>query len=485
MRRSSSKPVAVGAVLRNTVALSLSRILEGVSGVVLTLLVARTLGPEDLGVYTGALAFYVLIAIGGQLGATTFLTRQLARDRSLTGEYLSHLGVVASVAAGVLAGITISVVPFLGLSPTLATGVTLILLAAIPGALNTLLEGVLVAYQRTSLHTGVVLVATLANVTVSVSLLLTGFGVVAVIATFVAVQFSTTLALLLMIRRYVEAVRFSFRLRTARRILREMRTFIASSALGALFARPEVVLLALLASDADIGQYSAALKIVDVWYFLPATFAINLFPVLSHSFHEGDGRAQSIQDRAVAVMLAVTVPVSVVTFVAAEPIVELLYGDGFGTSATALRFLAANVCLAALFDLFWRVLASRDRQDAVLRVQWLTTATRLGGGAALIIPFAAVGAAISTMANLTLHVALLGKGIRRDGVETRLVRLASRTVIAGAAVGLAVWLLIPQIGLVPALAAAAICYPLLALVLRVVKRADVVFFLRGGRAPSS
>lgn len=466
-------------ILQNTAALAGAHVVERVGNVALTLLIARVLGADSLGVYAAAIAFYALIAIGGELGITSFLVREIAKDRDRTSLYVVHLGAVALLSGAALAGGTIVVVPFLGLSSELALGVSLILLAVPAGVANVLQEGVFLAFQRAELRALVIVGVAIANMAAGTVLLASGRGVVSVLLVFVILQYVGALASAALIRRSLVRLELRFSVSTARRLVGEMKAFVASSTLGALFARPEIVILALVASEAEIGYYSAALKMIDVWYFIPATFCMNVYPVLSHAHHAADSRFLVIQAHALRFLMTVSLPIAVVTLIVSGPLVEFLYGDGFGDAVGPLRILAATVCLYGLFELFWRVLSARDQHGEVVRVQVITTATRLGGGVGLSIPFGALGAAISSVANLSLHVGLLAARIRRNGAPLGLVT-AVRPAVAAAAAGVVAWLTLPILDLYGAIPCAFVGYLVVAWKLGALSRDDFALMLRRG-----
>ncbi|MCC6830669.1 MAG: flippase [Thermoleophilia bacterium] len=461
------------AVFRNAGALAAAQMIERISGITLTFVLARALGAEGLGIYSGALAVYAFIAIGGQLGATTFVVREISRDLTRTSTYVVHFGVVVACASATLAVAVIALIPVLGFSSTLAAAVTLVLAAVVPGTLNVIFEGVFIAHQRTHIQTILTLVAQVVNVGASVALLASGHGVVAVLAVFVAVQYLLAASYLTAIATRIAPIRGPFRPSVARRLIGESRAFIGSSVLGALFSRPEVLLLTVITSEAQVGYFAAALKIVDVWYFIPTTFAMNVYPLLARSHRAGRERLQEIQDKSLRFLLAFALPVSGATLVLAGPLIDLAYGDDLAPAVTPLRILAANVCLSALFELLWRVLSARDEQGAVLRVQAVTTFTRLGGGVALIGWFTAVGAAVNMAVNMVLHIALLIRAVRRDGTRFRLPQLALRPGIAALGSSAVAAALLGPAGFVVATAAATAAYAVLALALGAVSPADI------------
>ena len=465
-------------VFVNTGALAGAQLIERIANAILLFLLARTLGADGLGVYAGAIAYYALIAVGGELGATSYLVREVSRQPRRASEFLVHLGIIAAVTCAVVAGVVVAIVPFVGFAPTLASGVTVTMIAVVPGALAVLQEGVFIAYQKAHIRTAVTFLGALFNVGATLAVLAAGYGAVAALIVFAATQYLVTTALFFAINRWLTPIRSRFRLATARRMLRDMKAFIGSSLLAALFSRPEIIILTLVASEAQVGYYAGALKIVDLFAFVPATFAMSLFPVLSRTFAEGRARLQEIQDKAMRFMLTFAFPVAVATFVLGPELVELAYGKGFEPAVTVLRILALGLVLYSLHDLFWRVLSARDQQGVVLRVMAITTVTRLGGGFALAILFAAVGAAASAIGNVALHVALLGQRVRRDGTRLNLLRLSWRPALASAVMGGVAWVALPVLGLFGAIAVAAVLYLPLAVAFGALSTADLELIWR-------
>lgn len=428
-------------IFRNTAVLASARIIERTSGLLLALIVTRHLGVAGLGVYATAIAYFGLIAQAGESGSTNLLVREIAKDKARTSSYVAHtsamaLGVsVAAIAAALIA------IPHLGYSADLRHSLELIVLAVLPGTMNTIQEAVFVAHGRVEFETLTTLVSSVVLVVLSYLLASHGHGVVTLVLVFVCLEYAVTVVYFVLINRYIARLRFEFKRSVAAEIYREMKAFAGSSLVAGFFARPEIVILSLFATEAQVGYYSGAAKIVDVFQFLPQVYMANVFPLLSRSFHERDGRAQQIQNMVTKHLLAIALPVSVGLFVAADRIISLFYGDDFGPGVTVLRILAVNVVLFNLHAILWRVLAARGEQGRVFRVQLVSTSARLGGGTALIAAFKSIGAAVTVPASLLVHVVLLGRAVRSDGTQLPLVRLSARFAAAAAGMGVVAFVL--------------------------------------------
>jgi O-antigen/teichoic acid export membrane protein len=462
-------------VLRNTAVLGAARIIERTSGLVLALLISRELGVAALGVYATATAYFALISQAGEAGATNLLIREISKDRTRTSAYIVHTSLMASALSLALMGVAWGGIPLLGYSPELTQALNVIVLAILPGTLNTIQEAAFIAHQRTEFETLTTFVGSVIRIGASVALLASGYGVVSLVVALVAVEYAATLAYFVIINRFIVRLRWELSRAFALDIVREIRSFTGLSLLGGVFARPEVIILSLVASEVQVGFYTAALKIVDLFQFIPQVYMTNVYPVLARSFHVADGRFQEIQDLALKYLLALALPLSAGLLFAAEPIIEAFYGPGFDRSVVLLQILALNLPLYCLHSVLWRALAARGRQGLVLRVQVVSTIARVSAGTAVISALKSLGAAITVPAALVLHTALLTWKLTGHGVRVPLARLAWRFAAAAVLMGLVVLLLADSVRLFALVPAAALVYAGLLALLRPFSSDEIAF----------
>ncbi len=466
------------AIFRNTVALTIADLVNRGGGIVLSLLISRTLFATGLGIYSAALAYYNLIALAGGMGAQDFLVREIARERSRTSYYVVHAGLLGVAGALVAMGVFLLLLPYLGYSTELTASMYVVILAVIPGTLNTIQNAVFVAHQRVEFILYTRFVATLLYVGLSLYVLLNGHGVVSLLVAFVIVEYLVMVSLFVWINRFIAPLRWEFRLADAGRLLWEMRAFAALSILSGIFTQPEVIVLSLLQSEAEVGFYSAALKLVGFWYFISQIFMTNVYPVLSRFYQVEEARFQVIQDKSIKYLLALSLPITAGIVAAAGPIIRLFFGPGFEAAVTPLQILAWNIPLAFVSAVLWRVLAARNQQNSVLWVRIVTLFTRLGGAYFLTRWWATIGAAISAPANFLLNALLLALAIRRDGIRLRLVGLGWRFALAALAMGVLTWLLSPHLSLWLLVPLAVVVYGVLALLLRAFAADDWALLLQ-------
>ncbi len=204
------------------------------------------------------------------------------------------------------------------------------------------------AHGRVELETRTTLVKSVINVVACIVLINQGYSIVAVITAYVVTEYLVTIAYYVQITRAISRLPLAFDYRLAGRLFWEMKAFTGSSVVAALFSRPEIILLSLFSTEAQIGYYSAALKVAEVWSFVPEVFSTNIFPLLSRTAFVADERFAAIQRKAIKYLLAFALPVTAGLLATADQIIPLLYGDGFEPAVPELRILAGGVTFLAV-----------------------------------------------------------------------------------------------------------------------------------------
>ncbi len=431
----------VRSVLRNSAVLAVSRLLERASGFVVGVLIAKQLGAVGLGVYAVAWAVYGLVAVAGAAGTTPFLVREISRDASRTGSYVVHLGVLAIAFSGLLMLAAQIAVRHVGYSPALQASVSVMLLAILPKVVNAIQEGVFVAHGRVAYQTLTRLWSSSGYVALSAWMLAHGADVASLVRAFVAIEYGVTVVYLVLIHRKIATLRPAFHWPLARRLIVELKAYTASSLIAALFARPEIVILSLMATEREAGVYSAALRVAELPLTLVEVLMINVFPLLSETYDTAEERFAAWQAAAVRAVLVFSLLFAACCIALGDDIVGLLYGPDLADAAPVLAVMGVNVVFFSLLSVFWRSLVARGRQGVNLQLQAFSVVVRLGSGVALIAPLAAMGAAISSGISSLVHLILLVRATGRSGAPVALLRIAPPFVLAAAVAAATMWVL--------------------------------------------
>jgi O-antigen/teichoic acid export membrane protein len=450
-----SKSIA-GQLAVNVLAQGIARVLSIFANLVLVLVVARQMGAHFFGEFSYVLAFVTIGVALADMGTTAVLARVLSlhtgaeRARQL-GNFMLMRGALLLVVMLIGAAAAI-------LRPNGVQAALLIATAGLPVLASRFFEPVYQVYERPWLSLWSNAVFGVAQLALAgVVLLQPDISVAALTAGFVLSNLVYAAVALLLMLRLVKPD-----LRPDAGVLRSLLAVAAPLGVSALFtsviSRADVLMLEHFLGPVAVGQYSAAYRVLDVAIFAAITVVTPLIPILTVEIARD--RAASIELCKVIVQAALVcaLPVAVVAPHAAEPVIALLLGSEYLPAVAPLLILvwnfvlivvtligsSVNLAIGEVAHGYWNT-ALAALVNIALNL-WLIP--RYGtSGAAL----AAVCGQLSMMAVSQYYV------FTRFGNLYPLRPMAS-IAAASLALALALFVAVPVIGWLPAVALAVLAY---------------------------
>jgi O-antigen/teichoic acid export membrane protein len=132
-----------------------------------------------------------------------------------------------------------------------------------------------------------------------------------------------------------------------------------------IYGRIDVVLLSFLSTEAVIGWYGAAYRIISIPAFLPSILIMAIFPALSRAASADDTAFTSIARRSLQSILFITIPIALGMISLADKMIEFLrYPEAFSHSAPVIVILALHVPIVGVDMVIGTLLNALDKQRA-------------------------------------------------------------------------------------------------------------------------
>ena len=343
------------SIFRNVSYGFISQVASTVAGVVVTPFLIHSLGLKTYGLWTlvgSVVGYFGLTDIGLRPTIGRFLAIHLAKEnhRGMNQIVTTALGVLSVCSVIVIAATIVSTLLFahmFHLEPDqLATAHGLLLLIGLSvatGMVFDVFDGVLIGFARYDLIYKIDIAATLVKAGATVGLLLSGFGVLAIVAANLLVQLlvnSIKVFLAHQIFPQLCIARTSFQLATAKELYGlGIWSFTTTLWLRLAFMTDNVVVGWALNTEA-VAIYSIAGRLVSYAITGADTFATVLLPVASTLHAQGDSAQQKkllYASTKASLFYAAFVAAAFVIFGA--DIIQLWVGRSFHYSATVLQVL--------------------------------------------------------------------------------------------------------------------------------------------------
>lgn len=376
----------------NNLSVRLSNMLVGV-------LLARLLLPEDFGVFAVALTVQAVLLAATDLGLSTDLIRR--GDANGRGPTLATIAAVTSCCLAVTMVVSAETIAALlgdvDAAPAVRVMAITLVLAGVSIVPFASVSRRFMQKQLFAAEAGSFVVYTAVTIPLVV---LADQGVLAMAWGRVAGQLVSTVLLFWFAR---QRPRFGFDLAVARDSLRFSAPLAVANLIAWALLNVDYVVISHTSGAVLLGYYVLAFNLSS-WPMTAVGQAIRnvALPAFSRQSHDDPALKDSLR-RSFALAWAAGVPISVMLAVLAVPLITAVYGERWQTSAQALLGLAVLGGFRVVFDVFAAFLLTKGASRSMLVIQlvWIAAlipaiylGTRWGGIAGAGLAHAAVAALV-------------------------------------------------------------------------------------------
>jgi O-antigen/teichoic acid export membrane protein len=427
------------------------------AGVGATAVLLRRLSLTDAGRYNTVVSLLAIVAGLVDAGMTNIgirewaLRRDAERDRVMRDLLGVRLALTAAGVAGAVAFAAIAGYDGAMVTGTLLAGVGLVLLIVA----NTL-QVPLAAELRLGWVAAIDLLRNVLSGAALAALALAGAGIVALLAVPIPVGVVLVAVAGVLVRGRMPALP-ALHLGRWRALVADALPYAVATAVGFIYVYMTVIVLGFVASQREVGIFSAAFRVFAVLVGMAGLVQQSAFPVLARSARDDRERLRYAVQKLLDGSLVLGALVALGTAVGAPVAIDVVAGARFGEAVPALRIQGAALLMTFLAALGSFALLGMHRYRAVLVANGLALVTSLGLVLTLGAEYGATGAAWANLGGETVLAAATLAAVARgaDGVPLSF-RTAAPVALALAA-GVAVAALLPAPALVDTAAAVAAC----------------------------
>ena len=323
--------------LKNTLWLFGEKILRMVVGLFVGIWVARYLGPEQFGLFSYAQSFVALFATIATLGLDGIVIRELVKDGSRRDELIGTVFWMKFAGA-------VLVLVLLGMAVNLTSNDTYTnnLIFIIASATIFQSFNVVDFYFQSKVLSKYIVYANVVSLFISslvkIVLILNkapleAFAIVIVFDSFIlAFGF-----IYLFFKKSTSRIsNLKFHKNVAVDLLKDSWPLILSGIAIMIYVKIDQVMIKEMMNAEAVGQYAAAVRLSEVWYFIPMVIASSLFPAIINAKKVSKelyyARLQKLYGLMVWMAIAVALPM---TFFS-DWVVNFLYGEQYNQAGSVL-----------------------------------------------------------------------------------------------------------------------------------------------------
>ena len=305
------------------------QLLRMVAGLLVGIWVARYLGPEQFGVFSYAIAFASLFSSIAKLGLDGIVVRDLVREPDQRDLYLGTAFWLKLGGAFVMLGAVALATQLTSSDRT--TNLYILIIAS--GAIFQSFE-VVAFYFQSRVLSKFVSICKMTQLLISSLLklyfILTGADLICFVLVTLVDQMTLALSLY-MAYRYQKLGGFyrHFDMTIVKQFLRDSWPLIFSGLVIMIYMRIDQIMIKEMLGEREVGLYSAAVRISELWYFIPSIITSSLFPSIINAKKISEKLYYTRLQRLYTLMVWLAIAIALPVTFWSDWLVILLYGEAY------------------------------------------------------------------------------------------------------------------------------------------------------------
>jgi O-antigen/teichoic acid export membrane protein len=327
-------------VLDNTGWLFADKILRMGLGLLVGVWLARYLGPAQFGLLNFAGSFVTLFSALALLGLEAIIVRELVRTPAGQDELLGTTFFLRLLSGGIsFAAALLTIFIIRPEEPT-----THLLVALAGGMLLFQAVDVIDLWFQSEVRSRYVVmarsVAFLFSAALKVALIMAGASLVAFALANALELALGAVGLVIVYRLNGQFIsRWRVQASRVRQLMAESLPLVLSGIVFMVYLRMDQVMLGQMVGDREVGIYAAAVRVAEIWYFIPVAVVSSVFPNIIKARESDEDefyrRLQRLYNLMAFMGYAVALPVAL----CAGFIINLLFGDAYAAAGPMLALL--------------------------------------------------------------------------------------------------------------------------------------------------
>jgi O-antigen/teichoic acid export membrane protein len=462
-------------------------------GFVVGIVLTRSLGTEQYGIYSYLMWFLSLVAVIIDLGATQMAKRFVAEALGAGNTYEAKGFVRLTLMLRGGAALFVSLM-ILGSSRywTSLSGIpgnqiyfVIIAFAVLPHGLNYALISIFAGFQKFDYGAYVTLGTGPLRLVLIIVLIALGFGVRELLILHTAILVLGVVVGLILLHRLIPLKelfpRSLLNTATKKRALQYALTWAGILGVDYLaYNQAAVFFIGLYCPVDEVGFYNLATRMSSMLMaLLPSVLAAVLLPAIAEQFGKGDmGKIRTIYLASARYLMMVALPLAAGGIALTSPIITLLYGVDYAPAIILMQIVILPLAIFNIGHAAGAVIFGINRPGFILKVNIILALVTIGLSLWLIPRYGVLGAAVAGSVPQVLNVALGINFVSRKIGATWPWRDALKITLASSIMGLAVYALQGRLGVVLSVGVGiplgVVIYVLAILVFREIRNQDLV-----------
>lgn len=332
-----SKNSGFARYLKNTSWLMGEKVLRLLIALSVGVWVTRYLGPEQFGILSYAQSFVGIFAALSSLGLNDIIIRELVKNQDNRNLILGSSFGLQTLGSTIIMLILIISIYYNDNEPLTNKIIIILGLLTFINSFN-----VIASYFHSQVKSKFYAIAGLVGVIISallkVYLILGNYSLIYFVYVLAFDVIFLVTGLIWFYKKSGESLlKWKFSWKMAKELLKDAWPLILSGIIVSIYMKIDQVMIQEYLGNSEVGQYSAAVRLSEAWYFIPTIICSSLFPAIINAKLKDDTLYKNRLQRLYNLMVVLGVVIILPVLTLSDWMINLLYGEAFQRSAGVLN----------------------------------------------------------------------------------------------------------------------------------------------------
>jgi O-antigen/teichoic acid export membrane protein len=417
---------------KNTLASLLTQVSTPMASFMLVLIIARRLGTSGLGEYSVALSLYFIFQALSTFGFNLLITREVARDSSITNKYFVNGTLLAFSFSIVSAFMMCIAVNWITAAPTIKHSVYVLSSSLLFFSLALVYQSICRAFEKLEYITIPHIVGNMCKLVFGIFSLYLGYGLVALMVVILLSQIVNFILSLYFCLRFIKKPVGKLDFKFCIAILSSIPIFTLIIILSTIRGNIDILLLTKMLGTEEAGYYSAAHKLVNLSKLGISCYIMALQPIIFRLFVSSLQKSKTVCTESIRYLVITVLPIIVSVVMLSDRIILLVFKEAFLPSAHVLSITIWILLFYSFNQVLATALIGSDNQRKNLEANLIGLATSIGLNIILIPRYSFIGAAIATCTSVSIVAAVQYHFVAKNLFKINFLKFAQKPFAASA-----------------------------------------------------
>jgi len=399
--------ITLNKIIKNLGAIAFGDIFTRLTGMAITILLARYLGPENYGKYALVVSFCYIFVVIADFGIDTLTIKDVARNHSIADNYVSFSFIVKPILACLCICILNLLVWILRYPRDILMCMSIFSIHLIFITLSHAISSIFKAFEKMEYSSLIEIINGLVGILLIVILIYSNASLLEIIFSRVVAFFIAFLVAVFILLKKFSKPSFELNLSFIKETLLHSVPFLTIGIIYVLYFKIDIIMLSKIKGNIYVGWYApAANDIFFALFLIPRTVTSVMFPVFSRHFGTSLESFRKSTNFTIKILTVLGSATTVGTIFFAPQIIYFIFGKKYENSIIVLQIIASGITFVFLRDVLSYSLTAAEKVKTVMWINLFTLLLNVFLNAIFIPLYAHIGAALTSVTCLFISFIL-------------------------------------------------------------------------------